>query len=120
MAEKGSRATTSSRREASRSRHSVTLSETILEIATSEPIQFIDLTDRINQHLAANAVENGTVTVFSRHTTAAIKINEAEELLPTLLEAGYAATDDEAGTWWFTAEGVARAEQLEPESDSLQ
>ena len=81
MAEKGSPATTSSRREASRSRHSVTLSEMILEIATSEPIQFIDLTDRINQHLAANAVENGTVTVFSRHTTAAIKINEAEELL---------------------------------------
>jgi secondary thiamine-phosphate synthase enzyme len=81
MAEKGSPATTNSRREASRSRHSVTLSETLLEIATIEPIQFIDLTDRINQHLAANAVENGTVTVFSRHTTAAIKINEAEELL---------------------------------------
>jgi hypothetical protein len=40
-------------------------------------------------------------------------MDEAEELLPTLLEAGYAASDDEAGTWWFTAEGVARAEELE-------
>ena len=57
------------------------LSETILDVATTEPIQFIDLTDRINDHLVENAVENGTVTVFSRHTTAAIKINEAEELL---------------------------------------
>lgn len=40
-------------------------------------------------------------------------MDEAEELLPTLLEAGYAATDDEAGTWRFTAEGVARAKELE-------
>ena len=62
-------------------RHSVVLSETILNVSTAEPIQFIDLTDRINQHLAEHAVENGTVTVFSRHTTAAIKINEAEDLL---------------------------------------
>ncbi len=74
-------ATTIIRRDAARARHSVILSETILDVATAEPIQFIDLTDRINQHLAENAVENGTVTVFSRHTTAAIKINEAEELL---------------------------------------
>jgi secondary thiamine-phosphate synthase enzyme len=62
-------------------RHSVELSDSILDIATVEPIQFIDLTDRINEHLRENEVESGTVTVFSRHTTAAIKINEAEELL---------------------------------------
>jgi secondary thiamine-phosphate synthase enzyme len=67
--------------EQNHARHSVVLSETILNVATAEPIQFIDLTDRINQHLTENAVENGTVTVFSRHTTAAIKINEAEDLL---------------------------------------
>jgi secondary thiamine-phosphate synthase enzyme len=64
-----------------RPRHSVEVSDLILDLATSEPIQFIDLTDRINRHLSDNGVENGTVTVFSRHTTAAIKINEAEELL---------------------------------------
>src|SRR6266481_3632924 len=79
--DQNSLATTTTRRDAARARHSVMLSEMILDVATSEPIQFIDLTDRINQHLAENAVENGTVTVFSRHTTAAIKINEAEELL---------------------------------------
>ncbi|HEV2171141.1 MAG TPA: secondary thiamine-phosphate synthase enzyme YjbQ, partial [Candidatus Binatus sp.] len=62
-------------------RHSVSVSDTILEIDTVEPIQFIDLTDHINEHLKMNAVDSGAVTVFSRHTTAAIKINEAEELL---------------------------------------
>ena len=65
----------------SRSHHSVALSDSILDIDTVEPIQFIDLTDHINQQLKLNSIESGTVTVFSRHTTAAIKINEAEELL---------------------------------------
>lgn len=66
---------------ASRTRHSVELSDTMLDIATVEPIEFIDITDHISQHLIDHRVESGTVTVFSRHTTAAIKINEAEELL---------------------------------------
>ncbi|HUY27874.1 MAG TPA: secondary thiamine-phosphate synthase enzyme YjbQ [Candidatus Binataceae bacterium] len=52
-----------------------------MRIRTAEPIQFIDLTDLINAHLSEHRVESGQVTVFSRHTTAAIKINEAEELL---------------------------------------
>ena len=62
-------------------RHSVIVSDLILRISTEEPIQFVDLTDHINQHLRRARIENGAVTVFSRHTTAAIKINEAEELL---------------------------------------
>jgi len=36
----------------------------------------------------------------------------AERLLPILVEAGYAAVDDAADTWWFTDAGVARAEEL--------
>ncbi len=66
---------------ATRARHSVVLSDTTLEIATTEPIEFVDITDHINEHLAEHEVDTGTITVFSRHTTAAIKINEAEELL---------------------------------------
>jgi secondary thiamine-phosphate synthase enzyme len=65
----------------SRNRHTVALSDAIFEIKSEDPIEFVDLTDHINQHLAEHGVENGHVTVFSRHTTAAIKINEAEELL---------------------------------------
>ena len=40
-------------------------------------------------------------------------MDRAEELLPTLLEAGYAATDEEGWKWWFTEAGVARAEEIE-------
>jgi len=40
-------------------------------------------------------------------------MDEAEELIPTLLEAGYVSVDDQARTWAFTKEGVARAEELE-------
>jgi secondary thiamine-phosphate synthase enzyme len=61
--------------------HSVMLSEAVLEVRTNHPIEFVDLTGEINAHLAAHRIEHGQVTVFSRHTTAAIKINEAEELL---------------------------------------
>jgi secondary thiamine-phosphate synthase enzyme len=62
-------------------RHSVIVSDVILKITSEEPIEFVDLTDHINQHLKRHAIQCGAVTVFSRHTTAAIKINEAEELL---------------------------------------
>ena len=40
-------------------------------------------------------------------------MEEAERLLPMLVDAGYAATDDQAGTWWFTPAGVAQATVLE-------
>jgi secondary thiamine-phosphate synthase enzyme len=60
---------------------SVTVCDILFNIATVEPIEFIDLTDHINQHLRGEGIRTGSVMVFSRHTTAAIKINEAEELL---------------------------------------
>jgi len=59
----------------------VLLSEMVLDIETRQPIQFVDLTDRINEYLAGHDIENGSVVIFSRHTTAAIRVNEAEELL---------------------------------------
>ncbi len=68
-------------RSGSFSRRSVTLSEALINVRTVQPIEFVDLTAEINAHLAASRIEQGEVTVFSRHTTAAIKINEAEELL---------------------------------------
>jgi secondary thiamine-phosphate synthase enzyme len=66
---------------AAASAHAVMVFDILFNIDTVEPIEFIDLTDRINEHLRRANLRNGTVTVFSRHTTAAIKINEAEELL---------------------------------------
>jgi secondary thiamine-phosphate synthase enzyme len=63
------------------STQSVNVSDILFNIATVEPIEFVDLTDHINRHLRRESIRDGAVTVFSRHTTAAIKINEAEELL---------------------------------------
>jgi secondary thiamine-phosphate synthase enzyme len=40
--------------------------------------QFIDITDRVVELLAQSGLENGFVVVFSKHTTAAITINENE------------------------------------------
>jgi hypothetical protein len=45
-------------------------------------------------------------------------MDETEQLIPTLVGAGCVATNDEAQTWWFTDEGVARAHQLESAADS--
>lgn len=49
---------------------------------TSHAPQFIDITEDVADAVARSSVENGIAVVFSRHTTAAIKINESEpELL---------------------------------------
>jgi secondary thiamine-phosphate synthase enzyme len=52
------------------------------EYLTSHAPQFIDITEDVADAVAHSGVENGIAVVFSRHTTAAIKINESEpELL---------------------------------------
>jgi hypothetical protein len=43
--------------------------------------------------------------------------DELERLLPGLVAAGYAATDDESDSWRFTPTGVARAKELVSEDD---
>ncbi len=53
---------------------------TIRRIATRAP-EFIDITDEVRSVVRAAGIQDGTVTVFSRHTTAAVKINENEPLL---------------------------------------
>jgi secondary thiamine-phosphate synthase enzyme len=52
-----------------------------LIINTSAAPEFIDITDRITSILDKTDVSNGTVTIFSRHTTSAIVIQENEPLL---------------------------------------
>ncbi len=49
--------------------------------------EFVDITDGVRGVLARSRVEHGFVVVFSRHTTAAIRINEAEPLLLQDMEA---------------------------------
>jgi secondary thiamine-phosphate synthase enzyme len=52
-----------------------------LVVETHEPIQFVDITDEVADAVRASGVRDGIVTIVSRHTTAAVRIQEAEPLL---------------------------------------
>jgi len=61
------------------------LSRTLM-FRTERGPQFIDITDRVIQLVAEAGLENGFVVVFSKHTTAAIRINENEPHLISDME----------------------------------
>jgi secondary thiamine-phosphate synthase enzyme len=52
----------------------------IHRVAKSAP-EFIDITGEVTGAVEASGIEQGSVTVFSRHTTAAVVLNENEPLL---------------------------------------
>ena len=52
-----------------------------LKVDTKDAPQLIDITDWVKGCVAESKVSNGMVLVYSRHTTAAVKINENEPLL---------------------------------------
>lgn len=52
-----------------------------LQLQTTAPLQFIDLTDEVRALVAESGVANGMVNVQTRHTTTAVIINEHEPLL---------------------------------------
>ncbi|MFP3952898.1 MAG: secondary thiamine-phosphate synthase enzyme YjbQ [Candidatus Acetothermia bacterium] len=53
----------------------------VLEIQTTKAPEFIDITDKVKKFVDEEDLENGALVIFSRHTTAAIRINENESLL---------------------------------------
>ncbi len=52
-----------------------------IEVCTSAAPEFVDLTERVERIVARSGVSDGMAVVFSRHTTAAVVINESEPLL---------------------------------------
>ncbi len=52
-----------------------------LDVWTSDAPEFIDITDEVAEAVRKAGIRFGQVSVFSTHTTAAIKINENEPLL---------------------------------------
>ena len=56
------------------------LSQTF-NIRTEKGPQFVDITDRVADVARQSGISNGFAVVFSRHTTAAIRINEYEPAL---------------------------------------
>jgi secondary thiamine-phosphate synthase enzyme len=52
-----------------------------IRITTDHPLQFVDLTDRVESFVADAGLDAGLVNVQSLHTTTAIVVNEHEPLL---------------------------------------
>ena len=53
----------------------------VVSLFTTRAPGFFDITDEVRAAVTDTGVEDGIVVVYSRHTTAAIKINEHEPLL---------------------------------------
>lgn len=58
-----------------------------LRIATTQPMEFVDITDRIAAIVTETGMRTGLVNVQSQHTTTAIVVNEHEPLLLADFEA---------------------------------
>ena len=52
-----------------------------LKLESRKELEFIDITQKVQDCVSEAQVTNGFVVVYSKHTTAAIKINENEPLL---------------------------------------
>jgi secondary thiamine-phosphate synthase enzyme len=52
-----------------------------ITLESSKAPEFVDMTDQVLASIAESGITMGNVLVYSRHTTAAIKINEMEPLL---------------------------------------
>ena len=52
----------------------------ILRETTRAP-EFVDITEEVISHVRASGARDGLVCIYTKHTTAAIKINENEPLL---------------------------------------
>jgi thiamine phosphate synthase YjbQ (UPF0047 family) len=46
---------------------------------TKKPFDIIDITDDAKEFIKQNNCQNGLINICTRHTTAVLKINEAEE-----------------------------------------
>ncbi len=52
-----------------------------LRLNSKQAPEFIDITEWVGQCVSKSQVENGFAVVYSKHTTAAVRINENEPLL---------------------------------------
>lgn len=52
-----------------------------IDLISTEPIQLLDLTDQVSTFSREFGSWHGVVSIFSRHTTAAVRIQEDEPLL---------------------------------------
>lgn len=69
------------------------------EIETGRRFQLVDLTERVAAEVAASGIRVGFVLVFTPHTTAAIRVNEADERLHQDMERFLTELAPPAGPW---------------------
>jgi secondary thiamine-phosphate synthase enzyme len=67
--------------------NTLTCCTSILHLQTTHGPEMIDITDQVEAAVRTSHVVEGSVLIYSRHTTAAIKINEHEPLLLEDIEA---------------------------------
>lgn len=53
----------------------------VIEFESKIQVEFIDITDRVNEVIERSGIRNGQVTVFSQHTTLGLIINHNEKML---------------------------------------
>lgn len=56
---------------------------TTIRITTEQPTQFIDITPDLEAFVSGSGIQQGLLNIQSRHTTAAIVVNEHEPMLLT-------------------------------------
>ncbi len=52
-----------------------------IDVATKDPVEFLDCTERVCEVVAKSGIRNGLATVATQHTTAAVRITERCERL---------------------------------------
>jgi len=51
----------------------------IIKLKSKKYLEFIDLTDQVQDFVLKSKIKNGSVLIYARHTTMAIRINEREK-----------------------------------------
>ena len=59
---------------------------TKVAVTTTKAPEFIDITEHVRDHVKSAGIQDGLVSIYSVHTTCAIKINENEPLLISDME----------------------------------
>jgi secondary thiamine-phosphate synthase enzyme len=58
-----------------------------MKIKTRKPIEFVDITDLVHKTVSKSKIKEGLITLFTRHTTCAVKVNEkCDRLQQDMLE----------------------------------
>ena len=85
-----------------------------LSVESAKPFEFVDVTPQVEDAVRQSSITAGTALIFSRHTTAAVVINEAEPGLQEDMErmlARLAPQDDD-----YLHNEMARTIPNEPEN----